>query len=128
LVIGYWDLVIASGFYVFSGILMTIYLCDYMQEIIVPRLGKKFGYVVSRKYKRVGLEDLRQIIAFYMDKGSFFVAQWCRNLDGSGDYKKFSELEISREEFFFNFFYEDEGKKKPRGRAPTSDKKLIVKK
>ena len=84
-----------------------------MGEIIVPKIGKKFGYVVTRKYK-VGIQELRQIVAFYMQGSKFFATQWCRNADGSGDYKNYQTLEVSREEYFANFFYDNDVPSKPR--------------
>jgi hypothetical protein len=95
-----------------------------MQEIVIPKLGKKFGYVVTRKYKE-GTEDLRQIIAFYMDSSGYHSAQWVRRADGDGDYRHFSSIEISREEFCWNYYYEDEPDKKPRGRGRRSENRVV---
>ena len=101
-----------------------------MGEVVIPKLGKKFGYVVTRKY-REGEQELRQIIAFYVAGGQFFVAQWCRNADGSGDYKHFKNFEISREEYFWNFYYENQDDEVPRperrSRAPREKGKEKVK-
>jgi hypothetical protein len=75
-----------------------------IQEVVIPRVGARQGYVITKDYdKRQGL---RQVQAFYMDKGDFFMTQWLKKGDQS-DYSQKKTRQIDKVEFENNYHFDD---------------------
>ena len=75
-----------------------------LSEVVIPKVGSKLGFVTTRAYDKN--QDVRQIQAFYMDKGGFFTSQWLKRGETS-DYSKFKTFKIDRTEFFANFHFDE---------------------
>jgi hypothetical protein len=75
-----------------------------LQEIVVPKIGPKQGYVITKDFDRK--QGLRQVQAFYMDKGYFFMTQWLKKGDQS-DYSQMKTFSIDKVEFENNYHFDD---------------------